>query len=105
MKSIKLNVSIFKILDEDQQTEFLYILIVEIIRNLLIVTSSIMINIDSKWIQSDPICSLIIMVIVLVGTLKSSKNCIDILMEATPEKYQIDRIENYLLKKVNNLYI
>jgi cation diffusion facilitator family transporter len=97
--------NLLNILDEDNQSEFLYILFFEMIRNLLIVTSSIMINIDHKWVISDPICSSIIMIIVLLGTLKSSKNCIDILMEATPEKYQIDRIENYLLKKVFFLYI
>lgn len=96
----KIKSNIILILDEEYSNKFMLSLFGEIIKNSIIVTSAIMINLDHKWVIIDAICSLILIGIVLLGTLTSSKDCIVILMEATPEKYQIDKIENYLMKKV-----
>lgn len=101
MRKIKKNVYIYLSIEDDQKREFHCALFVEIVRNLIIVTSAVVIYYNYKWVIIDVVCSLIIIVFVQVGSLKTSKNCIDILMEATPEKYQIDRIEAYLLKKVH----
>lgn len=77
----------------------------DIIQSVGVVIASLLIYYNPKWIIADPICTFVFSIIVFITTINVTKKCIVILMEATPEKYKIESIENYLLKKVlfNNM--
>ncbi len=72
----------------------------DIIQSLGVVIASVIIYFKPNWSFIDPICTFIFSVIVMFTTVSITKQCISVLMEAAPEKFQNSKISRAIKKKV-----
>jgi zinc transporter 2 len=69
----------------------------DIIQSVGVVIASFVIYIDPTWKIIDPICTFLFSIIVLFTTYNVTKQCIFILLESTPSKYE--KLEDHLKEK------
>ena len=72
----------------------------DIIQSVGVVIAALIIYFYPDMIIVDPICTFFFSIIVFFTTINITKTCLNILMESCPEKYQVEKIELALRKKV-----
>jgi Co/Zn/Cd efflux system component len=72
----------------------------DLVQGFTVITTAIIIFLNPKMNYADNICSILISLIIFFSSISITKKCIMIFMEATPEKYKLDEVEGYLMKKV-----
>ena len=72
----------------------------DIIQSVGVVIASLIIYYYPDMVIVDPICTFMFSIIVFFTTINITKTCISILMESCPDKYQVEKMEITLKKKV-----
>lgn len=62
----------------------------DIVQSIGVVIAAIMIYWKPTWVIIDPICTFIFTILVLFTTIPIFKDCVTVLMEATPEDINVE---------------
>jgi len=59
-----------------------------------VIIAAIVINIRPDWTIVDPLCTYLFSVIIMMTSVPVFRDCIMVLMEATPGNIDVDQLEN-----------
>ena len=68
------------------------------VQSIGVITASIIIKCRPDWQIADPICTFLFSLLVMITTIPIFKECVEIIMEATPDEIDTIELYNQILK-------
>ena len=68
------------------------------VQSIGVITASIVIKCRPDWQIADPICTFLFSILVMITTIPIFKECVEIIMEATPDEIDTIELYNQILK-------
>lgn len=63
-----------------------------------VIIAAIVINVNPEWTIADPICTFVFSVVILFTSIPVFKDCIMVLMEATPDEIDVEKLESDIIE-------
>ena len=75
-----------------------------------VITAAVIMNIKPTWTLADPLCTYLFSVIICCTSIPVFKDCIQIIMEGTPDDIDMEELENELsqlpgVEEVHDLHV
>ena len=70
----------------------------DLLMSIGVIIAAIIINYNPAWTIADPICTYVFSVVIMCTSVPVFKDCIMVLMEATPDEVDVEKLENDIIE-------